>query len=175
MMALVGSSKKTATIAGGVVLLAGGIALAATTKTSPASTCADLGIPASATWGNSGRVMNLNADGTVVYVGCPLVRTDTTNTTGLTGAKAYVHRTTANASNKIECLLYSTKNATPANGYIVSSSDLSVDGTGELVIDFTTQVNASINTTGNAAGFYNLYCILPTNGDWLYGYSWTEP
>lgn len=155
-------------------MLAAGDALAVDDHTMSASACyvyLDNG-----SMGTAGRLKNLNSDSTDVEVSCPLVRDNTSNTTGLSSGKAYVHRNGAANAEVITCTLYSVRNASGASTVIDSStkSILSTD-TGALTLDFGTDIGSSDNTTGNAASFYNLYCDLARYDDWLYGYSWTEP
>lgn len=127
----------------------------------------------------SGRVINANTDGSVVQLECAITRHNTTNTTGLANAKAYLHRGTSDPNNPISCNIYSSRNV--SSGVIIAQDHDHIDGTGELVIEFgptsvwdTPGSPSSLETTGNDASFYQMFCELPKNGDIMYGYWWSE-
>jgi hypothetical protein len=148
-------------------------ALAADSKTSPASACTatdpatGLPITTGAAHKAGGAIENSNASHADVNLGCPVVRDNTTNVTGLDGFKVYVYATSA--AELIDCWLYSARDDIGGNS-LVESDQRQSSGTGVQTLDWTTS-----STTSEDPGFYNLICTLPRNLDRLIGYWWDEP
>ena len=103
-----------------------------------------------------------NASNGYRRVSCPIVRDNTSNTTGTFGVdNVYVYAT--KPAGNLTCYLYSYTNHA---GFVASDAD-STAAVGNVTLQL--DVNSSANT-----GFYAVYCYMPPNST-IRSLKWLEP
>jgi hypothetical protein len=94
---------------------------------------------------------------------CPILRDNTTNTTGLSSATVAVYAATGKT---VSCWLYSRD----SDGDSTESVNRSVTGGGSSELTW----DSDDITTSWSPGYYMLYCQLTGSGTQIRSYRWTE-